>query len=91
VESIVKENILVAKNEELRNYIESVCLVLNDLHSNPLPSKFDVYSYPFLRPRIPKDIIFVFGGWSASSATNELETYDCRVNKWFTIEENTIA
>lgn len=64
--------------------------VLTDIHANPSPSKFDIKAYPFLRPRIPRDILFAFGGWSASNATNILETYDCRVNKWYTVDAQSL-
>jgi len=83
VERIAEENSLISSNPELKRYIERVLVVLNDIHLDPLPVKFDIDLHPFLRPRIPRDIIFVFGGWSSSNATNNLETYDCRVNKWY--------
>ncbi|KAH9361328.1 hypothetical protein HPB48_006890 [Haemaphysalis longicornis] len=35
----------------------------------------------WLRPRIPKDIIFMFGGWSGGP-TNNLLTYNCRSRHW---------
>lgn len=39
--------------------------------------------HPFLRPRIPAEVIFVMGGWSAGSATNVVETFDVKSNRWF--------
>lgn len=33
---------------------------------------------PFLRPRIPHEILFAIGGWSAGSPTSFIETYDTR-------------
>ncbi|KAH7939040.1 hypothetical protein HPB52_005075 [Rhipicephalus sanguineus] len=35
----------------------------------------------WMRPRIPKDIIFVFGGWADGAISNML-TYNCRTEKW---------
>ncbi|KAH9376937.1 hypothetical protein HPB48_002748 [Haemaphysalis longicornis] len=35
----------------------------------------------WLRPRIPKDILFVFGGWTGG-ATSKLLTYNCRSRRW---------
>lgn len=35
----------------------------------------------WLQPRIPKDIIFMFGGWTGG-ATNNLLTYNCRSRRW---------
>ncbi|RWS26720.1 kelch-like protein 10, partial [Leptotrombidium deliense] len=86
IETTIAQNALVNNDAEMRLYIDRVNAVLTDIHCNPLPSKFNVQLHPFLRPRIPKDIIFVYGGWSTASATNVIETYDCRVNKWYTAE-----
>lgn len=38
--------------------------------------------HPLARPRVPFEILFAIGGWSAGSATNFVETYDCRANRW---------
>ncbi|KAH9361418.1 hypothetical protein HPB48_003908 [Haemaphysalis longicornis] len=35
----------------------------------------------WFRPRIPKDVIFMFGGWTGV-ATNNLLTYNCRSRRW---------
>ncbi|KAL3203330.1 hypothetical protein MRX96_041946 [Rhipicephalus microplus] len=35
----------------------------------------------WLTPRLPKDILFLFGGWT-SGASNHMQTYDCRAEKW---------
>ena len=91
VDSTVRENTLIKESPELTAYITKVSNVLTDIHANPSPSKFDIRAYPFLRPRIPRDILFAFGGWSASNATNILETYDCRVNKWYTIDAQSLV
>lgn len=45
-------------------------------------SKLINLSHPMLRPRIPRDVLFVIGGWSNGSATNLIESYDCRANRW---------
>ena len=36
-----------------------------------------------IRPRIPHEIVFAFGGWVNSTPTTLIETYDVRTNKWF--------
>jgi len=69
----------------LVEYLKNVDQVLKDIQRDPIPAKFDVNRYPFLRPRIPRDLIFTFGGWSSSSAVRIIETYDCRVNKWYEV------
>lgn len=38
---------------------------------------------PLARPRIPYQIIFAVGGWSAGSPTSFIETYDSRSDRWF--------
>lgn len=83
---ILAKNQWVKESVELQNYLKYVNHVLRDIQQDPVPVKFDVVKHPFLRPRIPRDVIFTFGGWSASSATNAVETYDCRVNKWYRME-----
>ncbi|OAD52540.1 Kelch-like protein 10 [Eufriesea mexicana] len=38
---------------------------------------------PLSKPRIPYEILFAIGGWSAGSPTNFVETYDTRADRWF--------
>jgi kelch-like protein 10 len=40
----------------------------------------------YARARIPHDILFVIGGWIAGEPTNNIETYDTRLDRWMTIE-----
>ncbi|KAH7942529.1 hypothetical protein HPB49_024854 [Dermacentor silvarum] len=45
----------------------------------------------WLRPRLPKDILFLFGGWT-TGATNVMLTYNCRAAKWRMMgNQNTMA
>ncbi|XP_033221117.1 kelch-like protein 10 isoform X2 [Belonocnema kinseyi] len=39
--------------------------------------------HPLSRPRIPYEILFAIGGWSAGSPTSFIETYDTRADRWF--------
>lgn len=80
---LLTRNPWIAQFPELATYLKSANEVLQDIQADPVPSKFDVVKFPFLRPRIPRDIIFTFGGWSGASATSVIETYDSRVNKWY--------
>ncbi|KAH8027710.1 hypothetical protein HPB51_007260 [Rhipicephalus microplus] len=41
----------------------------------------DLSSKQWLTPRVPKDILFVFGGWT-SGATNNMHTFNSRAQKW---------
>ncbi|XP_034186020.1 kelch-like protein 10 [Osmia lignaria lignaria] len=45
---------------------------------------------PLAKPRIPYEILFAIGGWSAGSPTNFVETYDTRADRWF-LSVNTDA
>lgn len=38
-------------------------------------------------PRVPHQIVFAIGGWTAGTPTNSLETYDIRADRWFTSNE----
>ncbi|XP_020277572.1 kelch-like protein 10 [Pseudomyrmex gracilis] len=38
---------------------------------------------PLATPRIPYEILFAIGGWSAGSPTSFVETYDTRADRWF--------
>lgn len=43
------------------------------------------------RPRIPYDILFAIGGWSAGSPTNFIETYDTRADRWLlSVDTDTV-
>lgn len=46
--------------------------------------------YPMCKPRIPHEILFVFGGWSGGP-TNEIEIYDVRADRWNSIENPDIC
>lgn len=87
VQELLTTNPMVLADVEVQEYLKSADAVLQDIQADPNPMKFDVVKYPFLRPRIPKDILFTFGGWSASSAVSMIETYDVRVNKWYTLHQ----
>ena len=38
---------------------------------------------PLVRPRVPTDVLFTFGGWCGSSPICQFETYDTRADRWF--------
>ncbi|KAH6944458.1 hypothetical protein HPB50_003282 [Hyalomma asiaticum] len=69
--------------------------VLNAIHQSllqPLEEVDDVAGVDmsrklWLEPRMPKDILFVYGGWTLS-ATNTMLTYNCRAQTWRTIMGN---
>ncbi|KAH7941553.1 hypothetical protein HPB49_014881 [Dermacentor silvarum] len=63
--------------------------VLNVIHQTlSLPSMavgevagVDLSPKLWLKPRLPKNILFLFGGWTVG-ATNKMLTYYCRAAKW---------
>ncbi|XP_054919474.1 kelch-like protein 10 [Dermacentor andersoni] len=44
----------------------------------------------WLKPRLPKDILFLFGGWK-TGATNDMLTYDCRAAKWRVMDNQNVT
>ncbi|KAL3285261.1 hypothetical protein HHI36_019371 [Cryptolaemus montrouzieri] len=70
---------LIQKDPECKQYlVESQQLLRQFLLDNPAISE-DNYSF---RPRIPYEILFAVGGWSAGSPTNFIEIYDIRADRW---------
>ncbi|XP_054713868.1 kelch-like protein 10 [Uloborus diversus] len=73
---------LVMNDDCLQILIQTSQLFLDMKNGDPRQPMVDLH-HPFLRPRIPYEIIFVMGGWSAGSATNVVETYDVKCGRWF--------
>ncbi|XP_022920023.1 kelch-like protein 10 isoform X2 [Onthophagus taurus] len=68
---------LVQNDQDCVKFLEPVI----NLIENP-NQELDIVQHPLLRPRIPYDILFAIGGWSAGSPTNFIETYDTRADRW---------
>ncbi|XP_065299331.1 kelch-like protein 10 isoform X3 [Dermacentor albipictus] len=66
---------------DCRAVLEPVHGLLEQLELHEGPRMINL-THPMLRPRIPRDVLFVIGGWSNGSATNLVESYDCRANRW---------
>ncbi|KAL1481994.1 hypothetical protein MTO96_034093 [Rhipicephalus appendiculatus] len=66
---------------DCRAVLEPVHGLLEQLEVHEGPRMINL-THPMLRPRIPRDVLFVIGGWSNGSATNLVESYDCRANRW---------
>ncbi|CAH1130998.1 unnamed protein product [Ceutorhynchus assimilis] len=67
---------IIESDTECTLYISDVKLILDEF-CDGVPQ--NIY---LTRPRIPYDILFAIGGWSAGSPTNFMEIYDNRANKW---------
>ncbi|KAG8178061.1 hypothetical protein JTE90_026014 [Oedothorax gibbosus] len=78
-------NPLIISNEECHTFMYHARQLFADMqqsNGDQVMAPFNA-SHPFLRPRVPHEIIFAMGGWSSGSATNVMETYDCKTKRWF--------
>ncbi|KAJ8865784.1 hypothetical protein PR048_033306 [Dryococelus australis] len=80
----VKKHELVAGDPRCRPIIISVLKYLYDVSSQ---SEEEV-APPHAWPRLPNEVIFVIGGWSAGMPTNCIEVYDSRADHWLRVSEN---
>nr|CAD7256029.1 unnamed protein product [Timema shepardi] len=85
---VVMNNRHIQASQELQQMLYSASVFLVELDSK-LSSNIDLND-PIARPRIPYEILFAVGGWSAGSPTNFVETYDTRSDRWF-LSMNTDA
>ncbi|XP_052828126.1 kelch-like protein 10 isoform X1 [Octopus bimaculoides] len=76
----VKVHPYVHENKDCKSLVIEALKILYDLDINENNLVNDNIS--IARPRLPYEIIFVFGGWSGRYATNLMETYDSRANRW---------
>ncbi|XP_035221187.1 kelch-like protein 10 isoform X1 [Stegodyphus dumicola] len=82
-ETNIWSNPHISTNEECQSILYQASQVFAEMNNgDPRQSLFDLH-HPFLRPRIPYEIIFVMGGWSAGSATNIMETLDVKSERWY--------
>ncbi|CAL1294882.1 unnamed protein product [Larinioides sclopetarius] len=82
-EDHIWSNELISHNEECQGPLYQASQMFADLQSGDSHQIIFDLHHPFLKPRVPNEIIFVMGGWSAGSATNIMETYDCKTQRWF--------
>ncbi|KAL3252427.1 hypothetical protein MRX96_017738 [Rhipicephalus microplus] len=61
--------------------LEPVYGLLDQLEIHEGPRMINL-THPMLRPRIPRDLLFVIGGWGSDTAANLVERYGCRSNRW---------
>lgn len=70
---------LLEQSGDCMFYIQDVLTVVGDTVEHDDSNMINTYLF---RPRIPYDILFAIGGWSAGSPTNFVETYDNRADRW---------
>ncbi|CAG0918919.1 unnamed protein product [Notodromas monacha] len=71
----------IANNEKTQIALYEPSVFLAEAESKPA-FEIDIND-PLARPRIPNQILFALGGWSAGAPTNFIETYDARSDRWF--------
>lgn len=80
----VKPHEYVKNNDACKSIVIETLKFLYDLDMDE--SKEIDLANPLAKPRIPHEILFVFGGWSGGSPTNAMETYDTRADRWINCE-----
>ncbi|XP_057213003.1 kelch-like protein 10 [Triplophysa rosa] len=76
----IKINPLVMENESCTSFVSNATEALLGC-SIPEPSTL-VLRKQLTRPRFPPAILLAIGGWSGSSPTSGIESFDIRVNRW---------
>lgn len=66
----------VGEDDAVRRALDAPSVLLTSIDS--LNNNDVDLSDPLARPRIPYEVIFAVGGWSAGSPTAFIETYDIR-------------
>nr|KAG5711505.1 hypothetical protein BaRGS_025932 [Batillaria attramentaria] len=70
----------VRTDKAAREIARDTLRFLNDSDLHPM-EEVD-FDNPIARPRVPRDVLFVIGGWSGDSPTNIMEAYDTRADTW---------
>ncbi|XP_070152244.1 kelch-like protein 10 [Polyergus mexicanus] len=73
---------LVEEDEAYQQILLPVNTYLTEQDAKQNNGEIDLKN-PLARPRIPYEILFAIGGWSAGSPTSFVETYDTRADRWF--------
>ncbi|XP_021917838.1 kelch-like protein 10 [Zootermopsis nevadensis] len=84
-EDEVKKHPYVTENEECKPVISETLTFLRDVQMLTKEGK-EFVTPRIAYPRIPQDILFVIGGLSKRSATDEIEAYDVRADRWSVVE-----
>ncbi|XP_043677312.1 kelch-like protein 10 [Vespula pensylvanica] len=72
---------LIREDETCQRTLQSAKAYLTE-QDNKQNGEIDMKN-PLSRPRVPYEILFAIGGWSAGSPTSFVETYDTRADRWF--------
>ncbi|CAF1358667.1 unnamed protein product [Adineta steineri] len=85
----IKQHSYIRNNNECKPIIGETFRLLYKLDNEGLIDN-DI-NCSFIRPRHPHEMIFAFGGWSGGNATNMLEAYDVRADKWTIISTDQVS
>lgn len=66
-------------SQECKQYMIEAQQLIQQYLLEETTTNCDNYTF---RPRIPYEILFAIGGWSAGSPTNFIEIYDIRADRW---------
>ncbi|KAG7188297.1 hypothetical protein KM043_007959 [Ampulex compressa] len=81
---------LVQEDKVCQQALSTVNAYLRDQGAKQNGGEIDLRC-SFVIPRIPYEILFAIGGWSAGSPTNFIETYDTRADRWFLSVNTDVA
>ncbi|CAF3473390.1 unnamed protein product [Rotaria socialis] len=84
----IKQHSYIKDNDECKPIVGETLRLLYKLDNNGLMDA-DI-DCPFIRPRHAHEMIFAYGGWSGGNATNMLEAYDIRADKWVVISTDQV-
>ena len=79
----VENHALVRADERCRPVLNEVLQLLYDRDVNSLL----VYSNPLSCPRLPHTVLLALAGWSGRTATNSMESYDVRSDRWVSVTD----
>ncbi|KAJ8377259.1 hypothetical protein AAFF_G00264870 [Aldrovandia affinis] len=78
----LKRNPLVRESDECKQLILHVMRERSGYHVAKAPGHREVQK---MHPRLPHTLLLAIGGWSGSSPTNAMESYDMRANHWASV------
>ncbi|XP_076281415.1 kelch-like protein 10 [Lasioglossum baleicum] len=73
---------IIEEDELCQRIVRDANAYLNEQDAKQSTGEIDLKN-PLARPRIPHEILFAIGGWTAGAPTNFVETYDTRADRWF--------
>ncbi|KAI1887357.1 hypothetical protein AGOR_G00189470 [Albula goreensis] len=83
----VKRNSLVKDDNECKPLILQIMKERSGFHGVKSSTNYKLGN-ALKRPRLPHTVLLAIGGWSGSSPTNAMESYDMRANHWMNVTQN---